>query len=77
MRDMGTLCAMGTQPILETDLDDVLVYLARYARQSLEYLEDQPLTRIFALADATNRLVGLENGKRPALDVGSSGEETR
>lgn len=77
MRDMGTLCAMSTTTIGDTDLDDVLAYLARYLRQPIEWLEDQPITRIFAWAAATNRLVALENGKRPALDIASQGEENR
>lgn len=77
MRDMGTLCSMGVSPITEQQLDDTLAYLARYLRQSLEWLEDQPLTRITAWAEATNRLVALENGKREPLDLSSQGEETR
>lgn len=74
---MGQLCAMGVAPIAEGELDDVLTYLARYMRQQMAWLEDQSMTRIWALAESCNRLLALENGKRPALDISSSGEENR
>jgi hypothetical protein len=77
MRDMGTLCSMGVTAVSERQLDDTLAYLARYLRQPIEWLEDQPLTRVSAWAEATNRLVAMENGKHEPLDISSQGEETR
>lgn len=77
MRDMGTLNAMGSHTINERELDDALAYIARYLRQPIAWLEDQPMPRISAWFEATNRLVQLENGKRPEIDITSQGEETR
>lgn len=77
MRDMGTLCAMGSDYVTHKTLDDTLAYLARYLRQPLEWLESLPLPRVMAWAEATNRLVALENGKRETLDITDQGEETR
>lgn len=74
---MGQLCAMGTIPITESELDDALTYLARYLRQPMAWLEDQSMTRVWALVESCNRMLAIENGKRPALDISSSGEETR
>lgn len=79
MRDAGMLAAMsmGAASLTEDELDDTLAYVARYLRQSYDYLEGLSLPRLYAIAMSANRLVALENGKRPALEINDTGEETR
>lgn len=60
----------------DAEMDEMLVYLSRYSRTPMPYFEGLTFPRVFALFQATSKLIAAENGKRPSLDPGG-GEETR
>lgn len=64
-RDMGVTIALMTafDPHAMMDaLEDELVYLARYLRQDIEYLEQQPLSRLRHWADVLSGYIRAERG---------------
>ncbi len=78
LRDFATL--VGSSPgsfLSDAELDDFLAPLARYLRQSWEYLEELPLARLISMHKATSRLIKIENGAREPLNPAASTEENR
>lgn len=61
----------------EDEVDDVIASIARYGRQSWEWLESQPLPKLSRMSMAIGRLLRGENGKRDPLDLRASSEENR
>ncbi len=66
----------GSIASIERDIDDALVQLARYARQSIEWLEEQSMDRIGQLLQATSRLIAIENGTRDPLNPAARMEDS-
>ncbi len=76
--DLGKMVADSYfAPRKEEELDDLLATIARYLRQPWEWLEEQPMDKIYRMFEAAVRLIKLENGKRDVLDPASASEENR
>lgn len=59
------------------DLDDQMAYIARYLRQPWAYLEEQTIARLNEMSASASRLVAIENGKGPKLDLRPKTEDNR
>ena len=54
-----------------------MAYIARYLRVPWEYLETRSLPRLLEMQAACSRIITIENGKKPALDLTGATEDNR
>ncbi len=76
MRDVRELNALTGAHPTSAQIEDLLAHLARYLRQSYEYLEAQTLSRALEMSAACTRMIQAENGK-DVLNLQAASEENR
>lgn len=58
--------SIGDAMVFEQALEEELVYLARYMRQSIRVLEEQPITRLRGWVEIVSKFIRAESGVKEA-----------